>query len=68
MKKIIFCFLIFIVSCTYGNKYDKKFVIDCDGNIYQLIHQARDTYFVRIQTNKDLDEIIKLNRYFKKIK
>lgn len=38
-----------ITGCVYGDKYDKMFVKDPDGNIYQLEWSIGDLYFINKQ-------------------
>jgi hypothetical protein len=48
IKLLAICFSAAILSSCgkYGTQYDKKYVKDSDGVVYQLEHRIGDCYFV----------------------
>ncbi len=43
---LIILFAFFLISCPSGKNYNKLYVKDIEGNVYQIRHSLADTYFI----------------------
>lgn len=58
-KLIIILLSVFLIGCTSGEDYDGLIVKDADGNIYKIVHNIGDSYFIRYI---DAEPILKLSK------
>jgi hypothetical protein len=60
MKKLLFVALIVIVGCSTGSKHDGKIVVTPEGEVFELVYNVGDTYYIHLVDVSKAKRIINL--------